>query len=302
MSFLDRGILCATGASYMKINKILQKSGDFPEMLRNIPQPPKQLYVLGNLESLLSKPRLAVVGSRKVTPYGRGTTQELVQAIAGQGVVIVSGLALGVDAIAHQAALAAGGKTIAVLPCGLDKPYPATNRQLARKILEQGGALVSEYPEGTPPLQHQFIERNRIVSGLSDGVLITEAAAKSGTIHTAGFALDQGEAVMAVPGNITSELSKGTNNLIKTGAAPILGAQDILDALGLGKQLHMTEVLAANAEEEAILSALKQGTTDDGHELQTASKLDAATFNQTLTMLEITGKIRPTGAGHWTLQ
>src|SRR5690606_31674085 len=98
------------------------------------------------------------------------------------------------------------------------KPYPATNRQLARRILEQGGALISEYPEGTPPLQHHFIERNRLVSGLSDGVLITEAAAKSGTIHTAGFALDQGKTVMAVPGNITSELSKGTNNLIKSGA------------------------------------------------------------------------------------
>lgn len=269
-------------------------------MLKEIPDPPKELYILGDLGKLLDSPKLAVVGSRKVTPYGRGATEELVQAVTSRGVVIVSGLALGVDAIAHKAALDAGGKTIAVLPCGLDKPYPATNRQLARRILEQGGALISEYPDGTPPLQPHFIARNRLVSGLSDGVLITEAAAKSGTIHTAGFALDQGKTVMAVPGNITSELSKGTNNLIKAGAAPVTTAQDILDALKIGEQLQLKEILAANAEEEAILSLLKQGITD-GSELQVMSRLKPDTFNQTLTMLEITGKIRSTGAGHWTL-
>lgn len=284
----------------MKITTIIAKDDHFPDKLRTIPQPPNKLFVLGNLKELLEQPSLAVVGSRKVTPYGRGVTEDLIQAVASKGIVIISGLALGVDAIAHQAALAAGGKTIAVLPCGLDKPYPATNRQLARKILEQGGALVSEYPDGTPPLQHHFIERNRLVSGLSDGLLVTEAAAKSGTIHTAGFALDQGKTVMAVPGNITSEQSQGTNNLVKTGATPITSAQDILTALGIGGQLELTEVLPANEQEAAILDQLKQGITD-GQELQTLSGLDAATFNQTLTMLEITGKIRPTGAGHWNL-
>lgn len=284
----------------MFVNKISQNSNAFPEVLMDIPDPPKELYVLGNLELLSQQPSIAVVGSRKVSPYGRGVTENLVRTIAGQGIIIISGLALGVDAIAHKAALDAGGKTITVLPCGLDKPYPATNRQLARLILEQGGALISEYPDGTPPLQHHFIARNRLVSGLSDGILITEAAAKSGTIHTAGFALDQGKTVMAVPGNITSELSKGTNNLIKTGATPILDAQDILRALGVGEQLQMDEVLAANAQEEAILVLIKQGVTD-GSELQAMSQLDAVIFNQTLTMLEITGKIRPTGAGHWSI-
>jgi DNA processing protein len=285
----------------VKINKVLQNSNAFPGVLKDIPQPPKMLYILGNLQPLVEKPRLAVVGSRKVTPYGRGVTEELVQAIAGQGIVIVSGLALGVDAIAHKAALEAGGKTIAVLPCGLDKPYPATNRQLARRILEQGGALISEYPAGTEPFPSNFIERNRLVSGLSDGVLITEAAAKSGTIHTAGFALEQGKTVMAVPGNITSELSKGTNNLIKSGATPVTSAQDILEALGIGEQLQFQEVLAANAEEEAILQLLRQGITD-GSELQALSQLDAASFNQTLTMLEITGKVKAVGAGHWSIR
>ena len=284
----------------MKISKVLYNSSAFPEVLKEIPNPPKELYILGSLEPLLQKPSIAVVGSRRVTPYGRGVTQELVQSIASHGVVIISGLALGVDAIAHQAALAVGGKTIAVLPCGLDKPYPATNRQLARRILEQGGALISEYPEGTEPFPSNFIARNRLVSGLGNGVLITEAAAKSGTIHTAGFALDQGKSVMAVPGNITSELSRGTNNLIKAGASPVTSGQDILNELGIGEQLQFKETLGANAEEAAILTLLQQGTTE-ASELLAMSKLNAAEFNQTLTMLEITGKIRSIGAGHWTL-
>jgi len=284
----------------VKISKVLYNSSAFPEVLKEIPNPPKELYILGSLEPLLQKPSIAVVGSRRVTPYGRGVTQELVQSIASHGVVIISGLALGVDAIAHQAALAVGGKTIAVLPCGLDKPYPATNRQLARRILEQGGALISEYPEGTEPFPSNFIARNRLVSGLGNGVLITEAAAKSGTIHTAGFALDQGKSVMAVPGNITSELSRGTNNLIKAGASPVTSGQDILNELGIGEQLQFKETLGANAEEAAILTLLQQGTTE-ASELLAMSKLNAAEFNQTLTMLEITGKIRSIGAGHWTL-
>jgi DNA processing protein len=151
-----------------------------------------------------------------------------------------------------------------------------------------------------PPLQHHFIARNRLVSGLSDGVLITEAASKSGTLHTAGFALEQGRTVMAVPGNITSSLSAGTNTLIKTGATPVTDASDIFQVLGLTAQVKDQEVVATNAEEAAILSHLEQGITDGG-DLLTLSKLDPAIFNQTLTMLEITGKIRPLGAGHWTV-
>jgi DNA processing protein len=284
----------------MKINKVLLNASAFPEVLRQIPSPPKELYILGDLEPLLEKPRLSVVGSRKVTPYGKKVTTDLVRAVAGQGVVIISGLALGVDALAHRAALDAGGYTIAVLGCGLDKPQPTTNTQLAREILQKGGALISEYPEGTPPLRPHFVARNRLVSGLGDGVLITEAAAKSGTLHTANFALDQGKTVMAVPGNITSELSKGTNSLIKTGAITVTEAQDILTALGLDSAKENHEVLAGNEQEEAILVHLRRGITD-GSELQLLSKLDAVLFNQTLTMLEITGKIRPLGAGHWSI-
>ncbi len=283
----------------MTIATITIQADAYPSSLQQIPDAPKTLHILGDLNRLLEGPSLAVVGSRKVTPYGRGVTESLVTAVATRGITIISGLALGVDAIAHKAALDAGGKTIAVLPCGLDKPYPASHRQLARRILEQGGALVSEYPHATPPLQHHFIARNRIVSGLSDAVLITEAASKSGTMHTVAFALDQGKTVMAVPGNITSELSQGTNNLIKTGALPVTSPQDILEALGVGEQLQMDEILPANEQEAAILNLMKQGVTD-GNELQSASQLSATEFNQALTMLEITGKIRATGAGHWS--
>ena len=284
----------------MKINKILLNGNALPEVLRQIPDPPQELYILGDLSALLQKPRLTVVGSRKVSPYGRAVTADLVRAVAGRGVVIVSGLALGVDSISHMAALEAGGLTIAVLPCGLDNPYPASHRRLAKQILERGGALVSEYPEGTPPLQHHFIARNRIASALGDGVLITEAAKRSGTLHTAAFALDQGRTVMAIPGNITSDLSVGTNNLIKAGATPVTSPEDILEALGLGTTKAEKTILPANAHEAAILIHLEKGVTD-GAELITLSQLEAAIFNQTLTMLEITGKIRPLGAGHWTL-
>jgi DNA processing protein len=285
----------------MIVNKITYNSNAFPEVLKNIPNPPKELYVVGNLEPLLDKKRLSVVGTRKVTPYGKQTTNQLVSEVATRGVVIISGLAFGVDALAHQAALDVGGYTIAVLPSHVTEVYPRSHVQLAKRILDQGGALVSEYPKGMPPIQANFIARNRLVSGLGEGVLITEAAAKSGTLHTANFALEQGRTVMVVPGNITSPLSSGTNNLIKAGALPVTDSADIFQALGIKSTPENLELFAANAEEAAILELVKQGITDSA-ELLALSKLEAALFNQTLTMLEITGKIRPLGAGHWSLK
>lgn len=283
-----------------KIRTIKLGDDDFPEVLRSIPGPPKQLYVLGDLAALLAMPRLAVVGSRHVSPYGRQITSRLVEEIAGQGVVIISGLAIGVDAIAHQAALAAHGQTIAVLPCGLDKLYPSTNARLGEEILKGGGALVSEYPDGTPPLRQHFIARNRLVSGLANGVLITEAAARSGTIHTAGFALDQGRTVMAVPGNITSPQSAGTNNLIKTGAVTVTDTSDILLAMGLNKSERQLSIIGDTAAEVTVLRLLSKGQSDGG-ELLRNSELSPVEFNQALTMLELAGKVRPLGAGHWGL-
>lgn len=286
----------------MKVKKLTLNDKKFPEILKTIPQPPKELYVLGDLAPLLEMPRVAIVGSRKVTPYGRHVTQTLAGELARVGVVIVSGLALGVDSVAHEACLDARGKTIAILPTSLDNIYPSSHRNLAQRILETGGVLVSEYESAMPGLKHNFIERNRLVSGISDGVLIPEAAVKSGTLHTANFALDQGKTVMAVPGNITSQTSEGTNNLLKTGAIMVTELADILQALKLeqiGQQRQLP--LAANQAEADILEMIAAGTTD-GSLLMSASGLTPSEFNQTLTMLEITGKITALGAGNWGLR
>lgn len=272
----------------------------FPKGLRNIPDAPNQLYVRGDIDSSYNNKRLSVVGSRKVSPYGKGVSFELVKEIAEQGATIISGLAIGVDSLAHHAALKAGAPTIAVLPCGVDMVYPASNRSLAERILKSGGALVSEYPDGTPPLQHHFVARNRIVAGLGEALLVTEAAKKSGTLHTAGFALDQGKPIFAVPGNITSQLSMGTNKLIKTGAHPVTESCDILQTMGLLGKDNKKSIIAANAEEAALISLLRQGISEIS-DLERLSELGPALFNQTMSMLEINGKIRPLGAGHWSL-
>ena len=285
----------------MKINKLTLNSHLFPEPLKHIPDPPRQLFYLGDLAGCMDAPRLAVVGSRKVTNYGRAVTQKLAGQATQQGITIVSGLALGVDGLAHQATLDAGGKTIAVMAGGLNSISPATHRQLAEDILRSGGALVSEYASDMQPFKTNFVARDRIISGLSDAVLITEAAAKSGSLHTANFALEQGRTVMAVPGNITSEFSAGTNNLIKTGATPVTDIRDILAAMDLKQaQTRQTAPLGATDEETSLLGLIHQGVSD-ASELLIHSQLAPAKFNQTLTMLEITGKIRSIGAGHWGL-
>ncbi len=282
----------------MKISRISADHTLYPKRLHTITDYPKQLYIAGELD-IESRLTLAVVGSRKVTPYGRHVTELLVREAAKQGIVIVSGLALGVDAIAHQAALAERGTTIAVLPCGLDTMYPTSHHHLAKQILDQGGALVSEYSEGTKPFKLNFIARNRIVAGLADAVLITEAAGKSGTLHTANFALEQGRTVMAVPGNITSEQSRGTNNLIKMGAVPVTDITDILAAMGLENRGAIERLLLGDTEEETRILKLLSSGISDASELLHKSELDPSLFNQSLTMLEINGKVRPLGAGHW---
>jgi DNA processing protein len=226
----------------------------------------------------------------------------MVHDLSKAGIVIISGLALGVDSLAHKSALEAGGLTIAVLPSGLDNIYPASHYGLARQILQQGGALVSEYPSGQTAQKHHFIARNRIASGLGDALLITEAAEKSGTLHTANFALEQGRPVLAVPGNITSPTSAGTNNLIKTGATPVTTVDDIFHALGLEAPGGAKKAPAsANPDEQVLLDLLFSGISD-GSELLERSSMELRLFNQTLTMLEIRGRIRALGNNHWGLQ
>ncbi len=284
----------------MTVKKILYNANGYPESLRHISGPPKELFVVGELDDLLDRPRVAIVGSRKVSIYGRNITTMLARELAKQGIVIISGLALGVDAIAHQAALDAGGLTLAVLPGPIETIYPASHRNLAVEIVQKGGALVSEFPADTPPFKTNFVARNRIVAGLADALLITEAAEKSGSLHTARFALDQGKDVLAVPGNITSITSVGTNNLLKSGATPITSAEDVLHVLNLKPAIRARTVRGANPAEQAIIDLLSKDMTDDA-ELLINSGLEVGVFNQTLTMLEITGKIRSLGGNQWAI-
>jgi DNA processing protein len=201
----------------------------YPRALLEIADPPILLYVLGQAE-LLKRPALAIVGSRSPTPQGVLNAERFAEALAGTGLVIVSGLALGVDAAAHRGALAAGGGTIAVLGTGIDRVYPARNRDLAHEI-GAGGAIVSEFPLGTPVIASNFPRRNRLISGLASGVLVVEAGVESGSLITARLAGEQGREVFAIPGSIHSPLARGCHKLIKEGAKLVETAQDILDEI-----------------------------------------------------------------------
>ena len=284
-------------------NILMLTETNIPPLLQAIPDPPSLLYIKGDtLDELLARPRVAIVGSRKVSAYGKTVTIQLAEELARKGVVIVSGLALGVDALAHQAALNAGGLTMAILPTSVNEIYPSSHRSLARDILQHGGVLLSEYPDGTEGFRGNFVRRNRLVSGISDVILITEAAQKSGTLHTARFALDQGKKLLVVPGNITSPQSIGANQLLQQGASMVTSSDDIFRALGmkttLGKQKSKPTSLDPN---EQIILDLLYGGLSDGSVLQIESKLPVALFSQTLTMLEITGDIKNVGNNHWTL-
>ncbi len=288
----------------MNVINISNKDKDYPLRLTQLHDKPRQIYQRGaDIKKLLEAPTVGIVGSRKVSGYGRNVTQNLASALARKNIVIVSGLALGVDSIAHQAAINSSGKTIAVLPCGIETIYPASHFQLADKIIKTGGALVSEYAGKEMPMRHSFIERNRIIAALCDVLLITEAAEKSGSLHTARFALELGKTVAAVPGDIYSPTSAGCNNLIKAGAQPVTSEQDVIDCLGLdAKQLSLTEeYYPENTAEEAILSLMKEGLSD-GTELVGRSGLDTSEFQKTLTMLEIKDIIAPLGNNHWRVK
>lgn len=277
----------------------------YPQSLTEISHPPSDLYIQSNNWSdILKMPMLAVVGSRKVTPYGRAVTEQLVRGAVAHGIAIVSGLALGLDAIAHQSALEAGGITVAVLPCGLDMIYPSAHHQLARQIIVKGGALVSQYPPHSKiAFKSNFVARNRIVSGLSKAVLIPEATINSGSLHTANFALEQGKDVLVVPGPITSPQSAGCNSLLKTGATPITTLDDLLDYFNISLSAHDGPMIpdAANAAEYIIINLIANNVNDID-ELHAKSGLSTDVFQQTLSMLEITGKITPIGGGQWTLR
>lgn len=247
-------------------------------------------------------PSVAIVGTRKPSNYGKEVTQRLAYDLAKKGIIIISGLALGIDGVAHRAALEAGGTTIAVLANGLPQIYPATHKELGGQITKQGGAILSEYEPETSARTYQFLQRNRIVSGLSDAIVITEAAARSGTLNTAMHALEQGKEVFVVPGNITSPLSTGCNTLLKQGARPATCADDILEVIAPDLlQSQATLALGNSPLETTIIQLLTSGVRD-GEELQRRSGSPISEFNTALTMMEITGSIRALGANQWTLR
>ncbi len=282
----------------MQISNYSYNSADYPDSLRQLEKPPKSINVLGTLpkDSLV-----AVVGSRRPTAYGEQVTYNIVTELVQAGAVIVSGLAYGIDSIAHRAALDAGGKTVAVLAHGLDQIYPAGHRGLAKEILATGGALVSEYDVGTEAFKGNFVERNRIIAALSMGVLVTEAAAKSGSLITARDAGQLGRTIMAVPGNITSVYSAGPNSLLRTKDAQVVTCgTDAIVALGFHAR-EAVPVPAQSADEALLLQLLNEGLSSS-EALIEKSKLSAAQFANIISLMEITGKVRNLGAGNWVVR
>lgn len=276
---------------------ITQADDSYPELLQRIPDAPPVLYVRGALAEM-DNVALAVVGTRKPGPYGQKAAHDLAKAVAGQNVTIVSGLAQGIDAEAHTGALEGGGRTIAVLGSGIDRIYPRANAELAQAIMRQG-AIVSEFPLGTPPEKRNFPRRNRIISGLALGVLVVEAPEQSGALITAVHALEQGREVFAVPGSIFNLSSVGTNRLIQDGAKLVTGAEDILNELNVAYSTAQTQRIAeriqpANAEEAQLLEHLG---TEPLHidDLARLSGLPMAFVSSMLTMLELKGLAQNVG-------
>lgn len=283
------------------VNMLTLSDRDYPLHLRQVTPIPNTIYWSGLEPALwLNRPKVSIVGSRKMTYYGKSVTEKLAFDLALKGVVIISGLAYGIDITSHQAALSARGTTVAVLPSGLDSIYPASHHHIARKITEKG-TLITEYPAGTPSYPTNFIARNRIISGLCDVLVITEAALKSGSLHTARFALEQGKTVMAVPGNINSPASEGCNNLIKSGAIPITSVDDIFFALKIKPEKLKENIVIRGTDEEKVIYELIRGGVTAQEELALAAKIDGPALSSALTMLEISGQIRPVGAGNWAV-
>jgi len=286
---------------HYNVNVVTCNDSGYPSRLKEIYDYPPVLYIRG---SLLPEDEwcLAVVGTRRATVYGRQVTQELVADIAQSKITIVSGLAKGIDTIAHQSALDAGGRSLAVFACGLDIVYPAENASLARRIMENG-ALVSEYPLGTRPRAENFPRRNRILSGLSLGVLITEAGETSGAMITARMALEQNREIFAIPGSILSPASQGTNHLIQEGAKLVREYTDILEELNLttvARQIEMREILPESDTESLLLKHLSAEPTHID-EVCRSSGLPAATVSGTLAMMELKGLVKQVSTMNYVL-
>jgi len=280
----------------LNVRAIAWNDAAYPPHLKEIFDLPPVLYVRGELTDA-DEWAVAVVGTRRPTPYGRQVAEHLASDLATQGITIVSGLARGIDAIAHRAALDHGGRTVAVMACGLDIVYPPEHLKLAQEVRE-AGALVSDYPPGTQPRGEHFPRRNRIMSGLSLGVLVVEGDVKSGALITAGLALEQNREVFAVPGSVFSPQSRGTHQLIQEGAKLVQNARDVLEELNLTmvpQQLEMKTLIPADDTEQQLLRHI---STEPIHidEVRRRSGLPIAAVSSALAMLELKGLVRQMGS------
>lgn len=258
----------------------------FPSLLRSIHDPPPGLFLRGEADTdLLAQSAVAIVGARACSAYGRHVARSLGRELAAAGLVVVSGLARGIDSEAHRGALESGGMTVAVLGCGIDRDYPASHAELAARIRATGLA-VSEYAPGVEPAPWRFPARNRIIAGLCAATVVVEARERSGALITADLALEEGREVLAVPGEITSALSRGTNDLLRLGATPLTGAEDVLELFGLSAAARPAVDLSKTAD--TVLVRLRDGPAS-ADELARATGLEAGTLASALTELELAG-------------
>ena len=268
--------------------RIRRRDPAFPPLLAAIHDPPPQLFLRGSADpAILSEPAVAVVGARACSSYGRSVARSLARELAAGGLVVVSGMARGIDGEAHRGALESSGRTVAVLGCGIDRDYPAAHAELARRIAENG-LVVSEYEPGVEPAPWRFPARNRIIAGLCSSTLVVEARERSGALITADFALEEGRDVLAVPGEITRSLSAGTNALIKLGAAPVAAASDVLELYELGSA--RPTLIAIGPEAESLLARLHESALT-ADELARAVPLEPGASAAALIELELAGRV-----------
>lgn len=289
-----------------KISFVSLAQDNYPKLLKQIPNPPIVLYMKGNfslLSSLKTSKVMAIVGTRRITSYGRQITEMFAKELASMGFIIVSGMALGVDGIAHQSTIESGGKTIAVLGNGVDLPYPYENQQLYEEILDNGGLIISEFPPGMPPSVGSFPSRNRIVAGLSEGILVTEGASDSGSLITANFGLEFGRKVFAVPGPITSLLSKAPLDLIAKGARLVTSPEDILKEFSISNpqfpifNKNKKSKFQTKDKNELKILKLLENESFNFDEIARLTKIDSSKLASILSIMEIKGMIKNSNGG-----
>ncbi|MEX1052381.1 MAG: DNA-processing protein DprA [Patescibacteria group bacterium] len=275
------------------ISIIHQENKNFPKNLLNIADPPICIYVKGDYDSFDFDGKIAsVVGTRMPTQYGQKTTKDIVYTLVGAGFSIISGLALGIDSIAHSSCLESGGATIAVLGCGVDIVYPSSNKNLYQEILNNNGLIISEFPPGMTVLKGLFVARNRLISALSNAVIVIEGSNRSGSLITARYAADQGKDVYAVPGSISSRMSEAPNLLIKEGAKPIISMEDLIQEFNIGriKSISKIDKSKLNKFEKKIIEKLKENAKNTDEILEKQGK-DLPLILQALTSLEMKGYV-----------